>query len=242
MYPGQGPPGAQQLYGAHGQPIGTIQTGPAQPGIVPYGQYQGQGQGSPQAQPHGQHPQHQYPQQPPPQSQPQTQAQQQPQQHATPQQQSQPHPQPSPTGSYGSFSEEAGGAGRKRPKTEPHTANAPPPMPGQAGQEGAQRRAPAVKDEPRPLPPATPTASAASTARPSDMIVSPASTATPLPQQGTPSTEPRSLPSRTSPSERSSDPMSIGSVMEKGVLDKAASARSGDNRDDARPPSGSSTA
>ncbi|KAI9732038.1 MAG: hypothetical protein M1818_007633 [Claussenomyces sp. TS43310] len=153
-------PQGQQVYGAHGQPLGQVP--PPQLSGSPYNEY-----------------------------------------HV-----------PSPTGSYSSFTEERGEPSRKRSQAEPHPAILPPPVPGQPSyREESGNRRPAAQDDLR-LPPVTPTPGPAA---PSNY--SPGSSTSPVPGLRPPpenvSTSSRTPPPRSSPGERA-DPMSLGSIMEKG--------------------------
>ncbi|KAH6710997.1 hypothetical protein DL95DRAFT_399942 [Leptodontidium sp. 2 PMI_412] len=129
------------------------------------------------------------------------------------------YPAPSPTGSYGSFSEDRGSQppqdqSRKRPQPEPHPSILPPPIPGQPypRAESANRRQ-AVEDDLR-LPPVTPTGTTAANYSPGSSTSSQSGLQPPQ-QSGLPSMS-RTPPPRSSPGEGGrSDPMSLGSIMER---------------------------
>ncbi|PBP23680.1 hypothetical protein BUE80_DR005348 [Diplocarpon rosae] len=144
---------------------------------------------------------------------------------APPQQQQGPpyeYPAPSPTGSFGSWSEDRGSQppqdqNRKRPQQEPHPSILPPPIPGQpqyARIEISNRR-PAAEDDLR-LPPVTPTGNSAANYSPASSSSS-HSGLQPLAQSGFPSMS-RTPPTRSSPQRSEggrADPMSLGNIMER---------------------------
>jgi hypothetical protein len=126
--------------------------------------------------------------------------------------------QASPTGSYGSFSEDRprDPESRKRPQQEPHPSILPPPIPGQPGyarSEGSRR--PAAEDDLR-LPPVTPTSATQTTSNYSPGSSTSSHSGLQPPQAASSGIPSRTPPPRTSPSgDNRSDPMSLGSIMER---------------------------
>lgn len=165
-------PQGTQLFGAHGQPLGSLPASAQQSTSSPYTDYT----------------------------------------------------QPSPTGSYSSFSEDrsqaAGPDSRKRPQQDPHPSILPPPVPGQPNyvrSESASSRRQAVEDDLR-LPPVTPTNGGHATPNysPNSSTSSHSNLQPPgHAGSGLPSMS-RTPPPRASPGESGrSDPMSLGSIMER---------------------------
>lgn len=158
------------------------------------------------------------PPQHPPQSQPPSQAQYSPQHGGYE------YPAPSPTTSYSPYSEDrpplqhthSQDSSRKRPQQDPHPSILPPPLPGQpyprAENPGVRRAA--AEDDLR-LPPVTPTAGVQSAANysPGSSTSSHSNLQPPSAVAG--SSLSRTPPPRTSPAEGRSDPMSLGSIMDR---------------------------
>ncbi|KAH8811390.1 hypothetical protein F5884DRAFT_854740 [Xylogone sp. PMI_703] len=122
------------------------------------------------------------------------------------------YPMPSPTSSYGSFDDRS--VDRKRPQQDPHPSILPPPIPGQPGYQRADSapRRTAVEDDLR-LPPVTPTSGAGGSNYSPGSSTSSITNLQPPSQPGLPSMS-RTPPPRSSPGDRS-DPMSLGSIMER---------------------------
>ncbi|CZT08130.1 hypothetical protein WAI453_002237 [Rhynchosporium graminicola] len=131
------------------------------------------------------------------------------------------YPAPSPTGSFGSFSEDRGSQpphdqSRKRPQQDPHPSILPPPLPGQPGQPYARvdavNRRQAVDDDLR-LPPVTPTGASAANYSPGSSTSSQSGLQAPQHNGLPPMT--RTPPPRSSPGEVArADPMSLGNIMD----------------------------
>jgi len=133
---------------------------------------------------------------------------------------------PSPTSSYNSYTEDRGSQpphsqshdqSRKRPQQDPHPSILPPPIPGQpsyARSDTSTSRRQAAEDDLR-LPPVTPTSGPQTTSNYSPGSSTSSTSNLQLPQQaGLPSMS-RTPPPRSSPAEGRSDPMSLGSIMER---------------------------
>lgn len=123
--------------------------------------------------------------------------------------------QPSPTGSYNSFTDDRPQESRKRPQQDPHPSILPPPVPGQPGYPRPETsRRPAAEDDLR-LPPVTPTSGPQTTSNYSPGSSTSSHSNLQLPQASSSGLPSRTPPPRNSPGEGRSDPMSLGSIMER---------------------------
>lgn len=147
------------------------------------------------------------------------------QQHLSPSSAPYEYPAPSPTSSYSSFADDRGPSSthshaqeqsRKRPQQDPHPSILPPPMPGQPypRSESAGTRRQAVEDDLK-LPPVTPTGGSQTAANYSPGSSTSSHSNLQPPQPSGHNSLSRTPPPRSSPAEGRSDPMSLGSIMER---------------------------